>query len=96
MPGERIVDGNLTPVGHQQLTSVGSATALTVPAGARVAIIQAETKDCRWRDDGTNPTSGVGIILSATGSPLFYTGTLSAFKIIETAASAKVNVAYYT
>lgn len=84
----------LTPKGYQQITSLSSATALTVPAGATCAIIQPETKDVRWRDDGTNPTASVGMLLAA-GYETFYTGTLSTIKFIETAASAKLNIAYY-
>jgi hypothetical protein len=86
--------GTLVPKGYQQITSLSSATALTVPTGSKVALIQAETKDVRWRDDGTNPTASVGMIIAA-GETLAYTGTLSAIKLIESAASAKLNVSYY-
>lgn len=85
---------DLTAKGYQQITSLSAAAALTVPSGATVALIQAETKDVRWRDDGTNPTTSVGMIIPA-GTSLFFTGSLSAFRVIETAASAKLNVSYY-
>lgn len=85
---------NLTAKGYQQITSLSAAAAMTVPSGATVALIQAETKDIRWRDDGTNPTSSVGMILPA-GTSVFFTGSLSAFRAIETAASAKLNISYY-
>lgn len=84
----------LTAKGYQQITSLSAAAALTVPTGATVALIQAETKDIRWRDDGTNPTSSVGMVLAA-GTSVFFTGSLSAFRAIETAASAKLNISYY-
>lgn len=84
----------LTAKGYQQITSLSSAATLTVPAGATCAIIQAETKDVRWRDDGTSPTSSVGMVLTA-GAEVFYTGALAAFAAIETAASAKLNISYY-
>lgn len=84
----------LKPLGYQQLTSLGSAAALTVPAGAQRALFVAETQSVRLRDDGTDPSATVGLLLSA-GTVLDYRGNLSAVKIIETAASAKLNVLYY-
>ena len=84
----------LIPLGYQQLTSLSSAAGLTVPANTKCALIQAESQSIRWRDDGTNPTTSVGMVLSA-GESLFFTGSLSAFKAIETTASAKLNVSYY-
>lgn len=86
--------GSLTPKGYQQLTSLASAAALTVPSGATVALIQAESQSIRWRDDGTDPTASVGMPL-AVGETLFYTGSLSAIKVIEQTASAKLNISYY-
>ena len=82
------------PKGYQQITSLSSATALTVPAGASFAIIQAETQAVRWRDDGTNPTATVGQPL-AIGVDLVYRGALSAIKFIEQTASAKINITYF-
>ncbi len=86
--------GVLAPKGYQQITSLASATALTVPTGAVIALIQAETQSVRWRDDGTNPEAGVGLVIAA-GDTIAYTGSLSAFKVIETTGSAKLNVSYY-
>lgn len=86
--------------GYQQITSLAAAQALTPPASAPgwgavyKALIQAEAQDCRWRDDGVDPTAAVGMILPAK-TTLEYEGSLHKFKIIETAASAKVNVSYY-
>ena len=82
------------PLGHQQLTSLSSSTALTVPDGAGLVMIQAETQSIRWRDDGTAPTTTVGMLL-AVGDTLFYTGKSKNLRLIETTASAKANVAYY-
>lgn len=80
--------------GYQQLTSLASATTLTVPAGTSVALIQAEAQDVRWRDDGTNPTATVGMILSAGQTLLYDAADLAIIAFIQTAASAKVNVTY--
>jgi hypothetical protein len=96
------VKGITTCMGYQQLSSLSSATGLTVPTQtpngsatkANFAIIVAETQNVRWRDDGTDPTASVGMLLVA-GVPFQYDGDLSRIKFIETPASAKVNVSYY-
>lgn len=81
-------------LGYQQITSLSAATTLTVPAGATLALIIAETQAVRWRDDGTAPTSTVGMPL-ATGSALSYDGDLKAVQFIEQTASATLNISYY-
>lgn len=91
---EQTVCGEDIPLGYQQITSLSSAVALTVPQGAKRALIQAEAQDVRWRDDGTNPTASVGMII-AVGDKLPYTGSLGAIRLIEVTASAKLNVSYY-
>lgn len=92
--GTPVVPRPMKACGYQQITSLSAATGLTIPAGALVALIQAETQNVRWRDDGTNPTASVGMIIGA-GSTLPYTGDLTAIKIIQTTASATLNVSYY-
>lgn len=89
-----VADGTLEPLGYQQITDLSSAVGLTVPSGATLALIQPETKSVRWRDDGSNPTAAVGLVIEA-GATLVYNGSLSALKVIETAASGKLNVSYY-
>jgi hypothetical protein len=84
----------LTPKGYQQITALSAAVALTPPVGSRIATITAEAQDVRWRDDGTNPTATVGMLLTK-GTPFQYTGNLAAIKFIETTASATLNIAYY-
>lgn len=81
-------------LGYQQITSLSSAQALTVPAGATMALIAPETNDVRWRDDGTAPTSSVGMPL-VVGTTLNYDGDLNKIRFIETAASAAINISYY-
>lgn len=87
------IAGHLTPVGYQQITSLAAATALTIPDKTAVIMVQAETQNVRWRDDGTNPTTSVGMLLVANDI-LIYTGT-SAIKFIEVTASAKLNITYF-
>jgi hypothetical protein len=89
-------------MGYQQITSLSSATGLTVPqtnpeglaSKATFALIVAETQNVRWRDDGVNPTASVGMPLAA-GVPLQYDGDLTKIRFIEQTASAKINISYY-
>lgn len=81
-------------LGYQQITSLSASTALTVPTGTTMALIVAETQAVRWRDDGTAPTTSVGMPL-AVGTSLSYDGDLKAVRFIEQTASAKLNVSYY-
>jgi len=91
-----------TCFGYQQITTLTSATGLTVPTvtpeglnGKPVfALIVAEGAPVRWRDDSTAPTATVGMPL-AIGVPLQYDGDLSKIKFIEQSASAKLNISYY-
>lgn len=86
-------------VGYGQLTGLSSVKSLAdvtggIPVGSQSALIQAETEDIRWRDDGTNPTSSVGMLLAA-GDAVLYDFPLSSIKFIEVTASAKLNITFY-
>jgi hypothetical protein len=87
-------DGPLLPKGHQQLTSIAASTALTVPAGARYAILKCTAQAVRWRDDGVDPTAAIGMLLDV-GDEFLYTGKLAAVRVIEAAGGGVLNVAYY-
>lgn len=85
------------PLGYQQLASLSAATKLTIPAGTKLILVQAEGQAVRWRDDNVDPTATVGYPLTA-GSELRYTGWAAAhpsLKFIEQVAGAKLNVLYY-
>jgi hypothetical protein len=90
----KVEDGNIAPLGYQQILDLAAATALTIPEGATRALIQASMQTVRWRDDGTNPTASVGMKLLANAE-IWYVGSLSAIRFIEEAAGAKLNVSYY-
>lgn len=94
LPNVGTRNGPITPLGYQQITSLSSATALTVPTGATIAYVTVETQGVRWRDDGTSPTASIGNPVAA-GAQLVYSGNLSAIKFIQQAASATIDVAYY-
>lgn len=85
----------MIPNGYEQLTSLSSATGLTPPAGARFALIQCETANVRFRDDGTAPTTTVGMLLVAGAAPWLYSGNLAAIKFIQVAAGAVLDVTFY-
>ena len=81
-------------LGYQQITSLSSATGLTPPQGATLALIVPETQNVRWRDDGTNPTASVGMPIFV-GASLSYDGDFNKIKFIEESPSAKINVSFY-
>jgi hypothetical protein len=83
-----------SPRGFEQITDMDPAVGLTVPDGAQFASIQCEAADVRWRDDGTEPTSTVGMVL-ASGETMLYQGDLSAIRFFETSANSVLNVTYY-
>ena len=83
-----------TCLGYQQITSLTSSTALTVPAGATLALIVPETQSVRWRDDGIAPTASVGMLVPAKSS-MSYDGDLKAIRFIAATSGAILNVSYY-
>ena len=96
VPGQRIV-----PLGYCQLSAMqlSSAVGLSscsggIPSGATMAYIQSEVAGVRYRDDGTAPTSSVGVII-ANATPIFYVGTLSALQFIAQSGSPLLDVLFY-
>jgi hypothetical protein len=81
-------------LGYQQITSLSSAQALTVPRDATRALIAPLTQTVRWRDDGVAPTASVGMP-AAAGTYLSYDGDLNRIRFIEVSASAELNITYY-
>jgi hypothetical protein len=86
--------GQMFPLGYAQITDVSSVVSLTVPTGANFALVQVEGAPVRWRDDGVNPTATTGMRLTTTGELKLDT-TLSAVRIIQEAAGAKLNISFY-
>lgn len=89
--------------GYQQITTVSSSTALTVPtkdlngmnAKPTIALIQPEAQAVRWRDDGIAPSASVGMPL-AVGVTLQYDGDLTNIRFFEQSSGAKLNVSFYS
>jgi hypothetical protein len=90
----QVIDGYLEPAGFLAVADLSAAAELTVPPDAKLALIQAEGEDVRWRDDGTDPTDSAGMLLEA-GQTLVYNGNLQAIRLIEATASATLNVSFY-
>ncbi len=101
VPGTPIIGGGAVPLGYQQISAatLATATALTIPAGAMVAMVSVDTAGVRWRDDGTAPTAAIGMALigTATASPTlaFAGASMSAVKFILISGSPVLNVSYY-
>ena len=91
-----VARGGLTAMGFEQITSLSSSAALTVPSGATIAVVQADVADVRWRPDGatTAPTASVGMLLPA-GAERVFDGGLASVRFIRVAAGAALNVSYY-
>ncbi len=82
-------------LGYVQITNLTASTALTIPAGTSLILVQPQTQAVRWRDDGSDPTASVGYPL-AVGSELRYTcAQMSRLRFIEQTASAAINVVFY-
>ena len=92
-----IRDASLQPKGYQQLTVSTAAVGFTVPAGAHYALLKLNDANLlRWRDDGTDPSSTVGMPIPDQVDEFWYTGDLSAIKFIRSGGTnAIVNISYY-
>ena len=94
------LSGPYLPAGYCQLTSLGSATALSscsggVPAGSSIAEICTESgSSVYYRDDGQNPTTSVGMLVPAS-TCFQYAGSLTAIKFIQTGSGAVLDVDFY-
>jgi hypothetical protein len=85
-----------TPLGYQQVSGPVASTALpSIPVGAVYALITPDAQGIRWRDDGVSPTAAVGMP-APVGQTLKYNGNLAAFRFIQQAATAVVNISYYS
>lgn len=89
--------GALKPLGFQQIVAatLAASTPLTVPTGASFALIQCDTAPVRWRQDGTAPTSAIGMTMNFGLEPQGFYANLSALRFIAESGSPVLNVAYY-
>lgn len=80
-------------VGNAAYTSGGAW--YQQPHNSHWAMIQAEDKAVRWRDDGTAPTASVGMVLAAGESLLYPAMSIRSLRVIEVEGSAKLSVTFY-
>lgn len=80
--------------GYHQLASGDMTTATSVPGSGSIVMIQAEGQNVRYRPDGINPTSTVGVLLAAGESHTIHigSGNISNIKVIEAAVGGILNV----
>lgn len=95
-----VIDGPLPlSLGYQQIDAATLTTAqsLTVPNGTTMALLQAEGVAVRWRADGVDPTTSVGMLIAAGGEVMYPASqsALSALRFIRAGAGAILNVSYY-
>jgi len=85
----------LETVGRETVTGLSAIKTLTVPAGTSHAWVQALTQNVRMTLEGTDPTSSLGIRLTAGDPPIEITGEEARnAEFIEEAASATLEVVY--
>lgn len=93
-------DAVRTPLLFRQITGITDTAAVTlgtIPNGARMARITPENQPMRSRDDGTAPTSTVGM-LEAVNTPFVYTGDLAKIRFCNANAATTngiLNVMFY-
>jgi len=93
-------------VGGMQAISATSAAAVGITISSasaassqntlqpNFAVITAEAVSCRWRDDGTDPTTALGMVLPAN-QRFEYDGDLRKIKFIALTGTVLVNVSLY-
>jgi hypothetical protein len=81
----------------QACTSSGaSLTAVGPPNGANFVMMQSETQNIRWRDDGAAPTTTVGMLLNTTATfPTLYNGQMGKVQFIDATAGGLLDAAFY-
>lgn len=86
----------LTSLATAKVFGTASTSDVVVPDDAVGVWLQAETQNVRFRHDGTAPTTSVGVLLVASAAPIYLKGkdAIRHLQVIETTASAKLNIAF--
>lgn len=89
------MDG-LRPLGYQRITSLGSSSALTIPAGTCEVHLMAETQDVRMGMSSNVPTATNGLQLKATATlASVFSHDLTDARFIEAVAGGVLNAYYF-
>lgn len=86
----------LYPLGYAQW-SLSTTTVIELPdppTGTSVALVKIEGAPARYRDDGVDPTSTVGMPI-AVGESLVYDALMTDMRLIGQNNVSIVNIAYY-
>jgi hypothetical protein len=87
-----VADAIIEPDGYVQLNPT---IAMGIGIGnGRVALIQALDQNVRYRDDGPDPTTSIGVRIHA-GESIWYTGDLRKIRFIEETSGAELNILVY-
>ena len=86
----------LVSKGYQQLSVSNTALSLTVPTGSLMAFAISEASPVRWRDDGTAPTTTVGVPQNASSTLILCgSGVLASFQVIAITGTTNFDLSYY-
>jgi len=88
-----VIDAALEPELYRQLFPT-SVMGMGSTGLGRVALIQCLNQNVRYRDDGVDPTTTVGVRIHA-GESIWYIGSLRDIKFIEEASGAELNIQVY-
>jgi hypothetical protein len=76
---------------HTQRNDLAAAKTISVPTGAGVWLVQANTQNVRFTLDGTTPTAAKGFLIVAGQAPIqISVAPGSSIKVIEVAPTAEL------
>lgn len=103
--GTIVPPAGMSVLGYSQITDLTAARTLiqgggsAIPAGAKLAYVQAEGGNARWRADGVAPTATVGAILWGTAQMVIASSVFAGAKAIQfinmTGSTAILDITYY-
>lgn len=76
-------------------SNAASLTTTGLPSGQVMAMLQAESANIRYLDDGVTPTSSVGELIVDNLQPMLYTGTVANLQFIAVSGSPILDVLLY-
>lgn len=100
LPNGPAINALAPVVGTQRGTAIASATGMTIPVGATVALVQFQgtnngSGQCAfWQDDGTSPTGSAGQA-SPAYTPVWIAASAAFKAIAATGATCTMTVSYY-
>ena len=90
----RSLGGTISGDTYQQIAIGTDVAELEIPNGATGCWIQAQGDDVRWRADGNDPSSSIGLILYDGDEPTWFSEGLSKLKFIGAGSGAVLSVQF--